>query len=563
MSETAAVATATMPDAMRRVAEAGRGRLSFHGEGATVSLSVAELYERALYRAAQLVGAGVSRGETVGLIGSNAPAWVEWAWGTWLAGAALVPLPAPVRLRDPAAFARQVASLLTATGCSTVVGETRYLAAIDADHRTQLDWDVEPTVTSASVPAELSPVETAVVMCTSGSTAEPKGIRVSHAMLVARSGGAAAVLGLAEGQVPPVVSWLPFYHAGGLATVSGLAVEALDSHVLSVQRFAKDPAEWLRLVSRTRAMATAGPSSGWAAAVRALDRRPEGVDLSCLRVAVFGLELADPEVVDRLLEVCEPLGLRRGAIATGYGLSESGGGTFTRPGGGARIDIVDLDALVSSGLAVPPRLGAPSKRVVSCGFSSPGFEIRVGSPSDPLPDRHVGELLLRSEMNTDGYVNAPSEGLFTDGWLCTGDLGYMADGELFVTGRSKEIIVHLGRNYHPQDIEGAVMRATGATPGSCIAFSPLIGREGDLVVIIEEMPDRDPERLVATAHGAVVNAIGLVPREILVVAPGSIPTAHNGKAQRLIAREMHDQGAFVRSGSGTASVSEPPVAPEV
>jgi hypothetical protein len=107
------------------------------------------------------------------------------------------------------------------------------------------------------------------------------------------------------------------------------------------------------------------------------------------------------------------------------------------------------------------------------------------------------------------------------------------------------------------------MRATGATPGSCIAFSPLIGREGDLVVIIEEMPDRDPERLVATAHGAVVNAIGLVPREILVVAPGSIPTAHNGKAQRLIAREMHDQGAFVRSGSGTASVSEPPVAPEV
>jgi acyl-CoA synthetase (AMP-forming)/AMP-acid ligase II len=545
------VGTMTVPDAMRRVADAGRGCLSFHMEEGTVSISVAELYERGMARAAQLACAGVGRGDKVGLVGSNAPQWAEWAWGAWLAGAALVPLPAPGRLRDRVAFNCQVGSLLAATGCSIVVGEPRYLACISAGQLVTLGWDTE-TDAAVHVPPLLSPSDTALVVCTSGSTAEPKGIRVSHAMMLRRSGGTAEVFGRADGELPVFVSWLPFYHVSGLGAVSSLAAEAADWHVLPVQRFVKDPAEWLRLVSRTRAIATMGPSSGWAAAVRALARRPGRVDLSCLRIGLFGLELVDAEVLDRVVEVCEPQGLRPESLATGYGLSESGMATLSRPGGGVRIDTVDLEALVGSSVAVAPRPGAAARRAVSCGFPSPGVELVIGSPSDPLPERHVGEVLLRSELNTDGYVNASSDGLFSGGWLRTGDLGYMSDGELFIIGRSKEVIVHLGRNHHPQDIEWAVTAAIGASPGGCVAFSPVGGREGDLVVVIEEIPGLDAETLGLRARDAVVNAIGLVPREVLVVAPGAIPTAPNGKVQRLIAREMHGRGTLA---------GERPVAP--
>jgi acyl-CoA synthetase (AMP-forming)/AMP-acid ligase II len=527
----------TLCSSLTGAAARRKGGLFFHLGDAPVAVPVAELYEAALKRAAQLGRAGIGIGDMVGLLGPNCPQWAEWAWGTWLAGCVLVPLPAPLRVRDPAAFSSQVASLAGATGCSIVVGEGQYLDFVDGEDCPKLDWSCEAPPAPHQKAAEVQPSDLAMVLCTSGSTAAPKGVRMTHARAMVWARHTAAKV--SPGTVPVVVSWLPFYHIGGLGPVFEF-VAPVDWHVLPMARFARDPAEWLRLVGETRALSTVGPSSAWAAALRGLAKRPEGVDLSCLKGAVFNAETVDPDVAGRIAEVCVPLGLNPRAINVHYASSEAGMITHTEPCEELRVDVVDLEELASSSRASAPRAGRPVKRIVSCGVAFPGVELRIGSPDDALPERHLGEVWVRGEGVTDGYVNTGSEGLFMGDWLRIGDLGYMAEGELFVTGRSNEVIVRLGQKYHPEDIEQAVQRATGLAPGSCVAFSPLEGRQGDLVVVVEA--DTGDAELAGAVSTAITNAIGLTPSQVLVVPTGTVPTTPNGKLQRARARYMHRRG---------------------
>jgi fatty-acyl-CoA synthase len=533
----ASTSPSTLCELLTEGAARGAGGYFFHLGDETIALPVAELYEKALKRAAQLDRAGIGRGEKVGLLGPNSPAWAEWAWGTWLAGCVLVPLPAPLRVRDPAAFSSQVASLAAATSCAIIAGEARYLELLDGERCPRWDWACEARPAPGQEPARVSPSHLAMVLCTSGSTSEPKGVGMSHAraMVWARDTAANAI----SGDVPAIVSWLPFFHIGGLGPLFEV-VTPVDWHVLSMERFARDPAEWLRLVARTRACFTVGPSSAWEAALRGLARGPEGVDLSCLKGAVFNAETVDPDVAGRLAEVCVPLGLEPRAINVHYASSEAGMVSRTEPCEQLRVDVVDLHELARSSRALAPKPGHPSKRVVSCGVLFPGVEVSIGSPTDPLPERHLGEVWVRGDGVTDGYVNTTTGGLFMGDWFRIGDLGYMAEGELFVTGRSNEVIVRLGQKYHPEDIEQAVQHATSIPPGSCVAFSPLEGRQGDVVVVVEAGTSTGD--LAGEVSAAITNAMGLTPSEVLLVPKGTIPTTPNGKLQRARARQMHHLG---------------------
>ncbi|MGO9658202.1 MAG: AMP-binding protein [Acidimicrobiales bacterium] len=534
----------TLCELLTEAAARKSGGYFFHSGGDPVALPVAHLYARALRRAAQLGLAGITKGNMVGLLGTNAPEWVEWAWGTWLAGAVLVPLPAPVRVRHPATFSSQVASLAGATGCRVIVGQSRYLDLLGPGAGPKLDWANEPPLAPGPradlvPPTDLAPTDLAMVLCTSGSTATPKGVRMTHARAVvwARTNAAKGP----PGTVPATVSWLPFFHIGGLGALFEVASPA-NRHFLPMERFVRDPPEWLRLTGRTGAAFTVGPSSAWAAAVRGLAKRPDGVDLSGLKAAVFNAEVVDADVVGRTAEVCGPLGLAPGSIGVHYASSEAGMISRAEPGQDLRVDVVDLDELSRSARALPARGSRPAKRVVSCGTPYPGVEVRVGHPDRPCPDRHLGEVWVRGPGVTDGYVNTRAEGSFAEGFFRPGDLGYMAEGELFLTGRANEVIVRLGQKYHPEDIEQAVQRATGLPPGSCAAFSPLEGRPGDLVVVVEEATGGDD--LAGAVAAAIVNAVGLAPAHVLVVPTGSLPTTPNGKLQRGRAREMHRQGEF-------------------
>ena len=317
---------------------------------------------------------------------------------------------------------------------------------------------------------------------------------------------------------------------------------------MPAEAFARDPASWLRTATEVEAQLIGGPSSAFAAAACAVARHPEGVELSNVLSTLFQLEMVDPDVLDRLVEVCGPLGLRRETFWSTYAQSE-GGRTATVPGEGIRIDTVDLEELASAGRAAPAQDSRPSKRVASCGAVVAPVELLVGSPDAPLPERRVGAIFFRGgDWFMDGYsTSGDGESPYEDGWLRTGDLGYLADGELFVTGRSKELIVHFGRNYHPEDIEWAALRVSGVLPGSCVAFADPSGEEGAVIVVVEADGEADPAGdLRERVHAGITNAIGITPREVLIVEPGMIPKAANGKLQRLAARDAYAEGLLSR-----------------
>jgi fatty-acyl-CoA synthase len=526
------------PLAFRNVGEAvlsrsgGGGAMVFHVDDDAIRLETDELIARGAACAARLVDLGVRAGDAVGVLGPNRPEWPSWALGVWLAGGALVPLPAPVRVRDAEAYSLQIRSLLDAVGCRLVATDPKFAAAVPEERL--LLWNTAtPPVRELPTSVDAAPDDTAMILCTSGSTSAPKGIRLTNSTLLTRAG---AVPGMSR-----TLSWLPLFHAAGNAGMWAPVFNGAECHVMLAEAFARDPGAWFRMVGAIDAQAIGAASSAFAAATRAVARRPEGVDLSSIELAMFVLEMVDPDVIDRFVEVCAPLGLRPETLAAAYGLSE-GAGTMTAWGEGIRIDTVDLEELVTAGRAVAPIGDRPAKRVASCGRAAPPTELAVGNPRDPLPDRSVGEIFFRGTgMMLDGYVKRDAEVPIEGGWLRTGDLGYVADGDLFVTGRTKEIIVHFGRNYHPEDIEWAALRVAGVLPGGCVAFADPRGEEGAVIVLVES--ERD-DGLSTRVRAGITNAIGLTPREICVVPTGAIPKAANGKIQRLAARDAYARSDY-------------------
>lgn len=381
----------------------------------------------------------------------------------------------------------------------------------------------------------------------------PKGAVITHRAIAHRAGahraGAHRESSRAQAtwELDGEVSWLPFFHTGGLLGIIIPIYHGVVAHTLPAARFARDPLSWFRVISEVGGTGTGAASSAWLVALRAAERTPEGIDLSTVKSARFSLEMIDPDVLDLCVTAGARFRLSPSALWSGYGMSEGTGISSTTPGEGIHIETLDLDALVSTQRAVLADKGL-TKRVASCGRLGAGVELRiVDAAGDVLGDREVGEIVVRTDTMMRGYLGQADSGLTPDGWFATGDVGYLANGELFITGRVKEIIISRGHKYHPEDVERAAAGGLGVTQDRCVAFSKPDG-EGEVVIVVEAVDGIDPATAPGVIRRAVGAAVGGLVMEVVVVTPDSIPRTPTGKMKRNEARHMLQAGTFDLAG---------------
>ncbi len=395
---------------------------------------------------------------------------------------------------------------------------------------------------SAEVPPGPVADSAAVIQFTSGSTAAPKGALLTHSAVMAQMEILQPARANAEGVPRVILSWAPFFHDLGLMSSLILpSVWGTSSRQLPTDRFARDPVEWLRLVEETRCTMTIGPSSAFGSAIRVAQRRGQSFDLSSLEVAFFAGEGVDPNVARRLTE--SDFGLRPEALGLTYGLAETVlAAAYSVTGSGLGLDRISLDELGANGVAVPSE-GDPERVMVSSG--PPRMDLRIVGPEGDLPERNIGEIFVRGESLMSGYVGRDVDDPFADGWLQTGDMGYLAGGELYVTGRAKDMMIALGQNYYPEDFEWAAGRVDGVRPGRSVAFT--LPDSEEIVVLVEAQDGRASSRLEREVRRGVADAVGISPVEVAILPPGTVQKTTSGKLRRGAMREAYASGTLVEA----------------
>jgi fatty-acyl-CoA synthase len=446
---------------------------------------------------------------------------------------------------------------------SRMVAADVTLVAVDADLAPFLDSEPDdpPTVLLSDLAGDAAafrrpvydPDAVAVLQFTSGSTADPKGVVLPNHTICANLDAVATAAAL-DPRSDVLVSWLPLYHDMGLVGFLMLPLTTGTPLVLGApQDFLAAPLRWMEWISRFGGTATAGPNFAYVLATRAL-RTASDLDLSTLRIALNGAEPVDPDSVEKFVAEAARHGMDPGAVFPAFGMAEVMiGGAFQEPGLGLRTDVVDRRVLETERYAAPVDGDADgARRLAVLGRPLPGLEFRICDPEtgELRREREVGELQIRGTSVTPGYYgNADATAaMFVDGgWLRTGDLAYLLDGELVVCGRIKDVIIVGGRNVFPEDVERAVATVDGVRAGNVIAFG-VEGRRGkEGLIVVAESKDADVEACRRTVAERVREAVGLPAREVVLVAPGTLPKTSSGKLQRSLCKQRYLDEALTRA----------------
>ena len=520
-------------------------------------MTYAELRDEAASVAAGLAAVGVGAGHAVAIMLPTSRDFFRAFMGILLAGAVPVPIYPPARLAGIEDHLRRQSAILGNCGATLLitVPEARAVAAA-------LRADV-PSLARVATVAELAPPEwkpafpvlrsqdLGFLQYTSGSTGNPKGVMLTHGNLLANIRAMRKAIGASAEDV--FVSWLPLYHDMGLigGWLGGLYC-AYPLVVISPTAFLTRPSRWLRAIHRYRGTLSAGPNFAFEiCATRVGENDLAGLDLSSWRIAFNGAEPVSADTVRRFVERFARHGFRREAMAPVYGLAECGLGVAFPPlGRGPLVDNVDRCELARSGRACPASPDDTNAlSFVGCGCALPGYEIRiVGSDKRELPERTEGRIEVRGSSVTSGYFrNAEAtRALFHGDWLDTGDVGYFAGGDLFVTSRAKDIIIRGGQHVFPHELEAAVGNIPGVRRGCVAVFGFADAGAGTEKVVVlaetrlEEGAGHDALR--ASIAQAALKILGAPADDIVLAAPHTVLKTSSGKIRRAASRELYERG---------------------
>ncbi|MFZ1990008.1 MAG: AMP-binding protein, partial [Alphaproteobacteria bacterium] len=530
------------------------------GEREEAPISYAQLAHRAKIFAAVLKKRGLQAGEHAAIMLPTGADFFMSFFGILYAGGVPVPIYPPFRLAQlEEHLERQARILDNAEAAYLVTFEQAGRAAAFLKERVASLREILvcETLQSEGEIAELPSLtvgSVAFLQYTSGSTGDPKGVILTHANLLANVRAMGHAMQARSSDV--FVSWLPLYHDMGLigAWFASLYY-AVPLIVMSPLQFLARPERWLWTMHRTRATVTAAPNFALQlCASRIPNERLQGLDLSSLRLLVDGSEPVTPSTIRHFTEKFAPFGFHPEALAPGYGLAECAVGlTLPAPGEGVVIDRIEKQTFFSRSVAVPARdEAAPTLEFVSCGRPLIGHEVRVVDESGrEVAERTEGRLQFRGPSATSGYYRNPEKtrGLFVDGWLDSGDLAYIANGNVFITGRTKDIILRAGRNIHPAEVEAALEQLAGVETHGTVLFGapdPSTGTER-LILIVETPLVDEPSRrsLRAEIESISSNILEQPVDEIILAKPGTIPKTSSGKIRRPAIRDEYSAGLLL------------------
>ncbi len=525
---------------------AGSGRGLVTGEpDQPLRQSWGEIHQVARSMAGALADAGISRGDAVGILAGQPVDIAPACQATWMRGGSVTMLHQPTPRTDLEIWAMDTESVVNMIEAKAVIlGAPFDVAASILEERgiTVLKIDdmragreIDPVATDES--------DIALQQLTSGSTGLPKAVRITHENFYVN---AYAMIDRIEFDVDTdvMISWLPLFHDMGMVGFLTVPMQ-VGAEVVSITPldFLRSPLLWAKLIDKYHGTVTAAPNFAYSLLARRLAQADDDfdLDLSSLRYAWNGAEPVDPETMTTLAEAGRPYKLDPLALAPVYGMAETTlAVSIPDPRQGQVIDVVDADLLETLNRAVPTTRGN-TRSLATLGKFVPGLEGRVvDKEGQVLTARGVGIIEVRGKSVTPGYVtiDGPISTLDPDGWLDTGDVGYITEDELVVVcGRIKDVIIMGGRNIYPTDIERAAGSVHGVRPGNAVAIRLDAGDKRESFAVAVETNDFENQDEVKRLEREIVHAVhsdlGVRPRTVVVLGPGSIPKTSSGKLRRV------------------------------